>query len=154
MTIDAGDYLTPPRLNPVAFQLQLAAQYTMTSTPTDLTLTNVTPGYASGATSFVVPENGWVGLAVWQGDFLLGVAGSITAATVDFVIDGAIPVNSPEAIWDPGNISDGRATVPGSWPFSLAAGSHTFGLRAGIVSTSGTVRLQARHTCLSILLHP
>ncbi|MEV4212914.1 hypothetical protein [Micromonospora sp. NPDC049662] len=154
MSVAAGDDLTAPRLNPISFQLQLGAQYTLTATATDLTLTNVTAGYASGTTSVVVPEGGMTGLAVWQGDFQLTTAGTITAATLDLVIDGAVPTNAPSAIWDPGNVSDGRATIPGHWPFALAAGSHSFGLRAAVALSSGQVKLNPKHTCLSIYLHP
>ncbi|WKU03760.1 hypothetical protein [Micromonospora sp. HUAS LYJ1] len=154
MTTDAGDYITPSRLNPVAFQLQLGSNYTLTTTATDLTLTNVTPGYSSGTTSIVVPEGGMVGLAVWQGDFQLTTSATVTAATLDLTIDGAIPTGAPQALFDPGNVTDMRLTPGASWPFALAAGSHSFGLRASITPSTSNVRLNARHTCLSILLHP
>ncbi|TDC81911.1 hypothetical protein E1193_13495 [Micromonospora sp. KC606] len=155
MTTAAGDLLTPSRLNPAAFQLQLGSLYNLTSTPTDLTLTNVTPGYASGATSYTVPEGGMVGVAVWSGDFQLTTAGTITACVLELTIGGLAVSTAPQVIWDPENIAAGaRVTLANSWPLSLAAGSHSFGLRASMTSTSGAVRLNQRHTALSILLHP
>lgn len=154
MSRATGNRLPPGALNPASFQLQLSGQYTLTATPTDLSLTNATPGYAPTATSYTVPEGGMVGMAMWTADFTLITAGAVTAATVDIVIDGAIPASAPQAIWDPGNITDGRLTVPGSWPFALTAGVHSFGLRASIVATTGVVRLAARHTNVSIWLHP
>ncbi|TDC42097.1 hypothetical protein [Micromonospora sp. KC213] len=154
MTTAAGDLLTPSRLNPIAFQLQLASLYTLTGTATDLTLTNVTPGYAPSTMSVVVPEGGMVGLAVWTGDFQLTSSGAVTAATVDLTIDGAVPTGAPQAIFDPGNVTDARATNPSHWPFFLAAGSHFFGLRASVTPSVSNVRLNAKHTALSILLHP
>lgn len=160
MTTDAGDYLTPPRLNPVAFQLQLASQYTLTGVNTDLTLTAGTPAWPGLAgQTYTVPEGGMVGLAVWTGDFSIITGGALTSATVDLVIDGvavsaATPVPGPQAIWDPGNTTDGRVTAAASWPLLLAAGAHTFGLRAQAVFTTGSYRLNARHTNVSILLHP
>lgn len=154
MSTAAGDRITAARLNPAAFQLQLAANYTLTATATDLTLTNVTPGYASGTMGLTVPEGGMTGLAVWTGDFQLTAGGTITFAIADLVVDGALPTGAPSAVYDPGNTTDGRATCAGHWPLSLAAGAHTFGLRARVSSTSGTVILNTRHTALSILLHP
>lgn len=152
MSTASGARLTPARLNPVAFQLQLTANQPLTGTPTNLALANVTPGF-SGVT-YTVPAGGMTGLAVWQADFTLVTAGTITLATVELTIDGGIPTNSPAARWDPGNVTDAGATIPASWPFVLTAGPHTFGLLAAIAAGTGTARLNAKHTALSILLHP
>lgn len=153
MATVTGNRLPPPRLNPAAFQLQLASDYTLTGSATGLSLTNVTPGYASGATSFTVPSGGMTGLAVYTGYFHLTTAGTITFATLDLMIDGAWV--GPEVVWNPANVAAGaRVTASQSWPFALAAGSHSFGLRAAVTLSSGQVRLLATHTNLSILLHP
>lgn len=154
MAVQTGNRLPPSRLNPVAFQLQLAANYTLTGSATDLTLTNVTPGFAAGTTSVVVPAGGMTGLAVWQGDFQLTASGAVTVATLDLVIDGSVPTGAPEALFDPGNVTDARATPSAAWPFTLTAGTHSFGLRAAVAPSVTNVRLGLKHTALSILLHP
>lgn len=157
MSTATGNRLTPARLNPVAFQLQVNATATLTATNTDLSLAAGMPAWPglSGAT-YTVPAGGMTGFAVWTGDFQLTTGGgTVTAATLDFVIDGAVPTSAPQAIWDAGNVTDGRVTASASWPFTLTAGAHTFGLRAAAVLTSpAVVKLNARHTNVSIWLHP
>ncbi|WP_328339561.1 hypothetical protein [Micromonospora sp. NBC_00421] len=139
--------------SPASFQLQLGSVYTLTSTPTDLTLTNVTPGYSSGQVSYTVPDGLMVGLAVWTGDFQITGAATITG-TVDLTINGSVPTGAPQAIWDPGNVTRGRDTDAAHWPLALTGGTYTFGLRASAIVSSGTGRLNAKHTALSVLLHP
>ncbi|MCX5119207.1 hypothetical protein OG992_18640 [Micromonospora sp. NBC_00362] len=151
MATMSGNRLPPARLNPVAFQLQLASDYTLTSTSTALTLSNVTAGYSG--TSITVPDGGMTGLAVYTGYFHLSTAGTVTFATMDLLIDGTWV--GPQAVWNPSNVTAGaRVTASQSWPFALAAGTRTFGLRASVTLSSGQVRLLATHTNVSLLLHP
>lgn len=152
MAIAAGERITADRLNPIAFQLRLTAPYTLTSTPTVLTLDR----FGGGSATVDVPAGGMVGLGVITADIELRTAAAITACVVEPLINGSPPTDPPQVIWDPSSVAAPfRNTLSQCFPLDLPPGAYEFGLQTFIdTAAAPSVRLNARHTNLMIFLHP
>lgn len=145
MAIQAGGIIRAGQVSILRSSASLTTAYTLTTSMADLTgatLTVTTP-YANAAY-----------LALWTADYTLLTAGSLTGV-VQLVVDGTA-VTQPQAIWNPANVAAGaRATVMQSTSGSLAtAGSHTFRLQGSYVGASGSLRLNAGHTQLTVVIFP
>jgi len=118
------------------------------STPTALTTSFADlPG---ASVTLVTARPNAIALVSWTADFQMNSSGANTASTL-INVDG---VDQPHnAVWNPGNVTSGRATVSNSFPIVLpSAGSHTFKMR-GIV-TAATIRCNNIHTQVTVLVLP
>lgn len=119
---------------------QLAANYTMTTTVTDL------PGMTW---TFTTIRANALAVVTWHGDFTTTGSG-VGTGIMRLAIDGADLIN-PQALFNGGNTTAGaRATVGNQAHITLgAAGSHTIKARAQESATLGMI-LQSLHTSMNI----
>ena len=132
---------------PLQGQGALSSLYTLTATQTDLAGTSITIN---------VPTANAVYLASWTMSAQLMTAGNISAIC-QLMVDGV--AQAPQAIWNPGNVAAGARGGQGEQVSGVVSGSgnHIFKLQAARVFPSGTtgdIRLDNIHTCLSVLVFP
>lgn len=142
---DVNDILV--NRTPLYGQGALSSLYTLTNTQTDLAGTSFTIN---------VPTSNAVFFAKFKMAATLVTAGNITAVC-QLLIDGV--AQSPQAIWNPGNVVAGaRGGDDNQLAGALSgSGNHTFKLQAARVfpaGTTGDIRLDNIHTCLSVLVFP
>lgn len=131
--------------NPLQADAGLSSNYTLTGTMTDLPGCSVTINVATaGLAAYMVS---------WSGDCQLVTAGSLTGS-IHLMVDG-VQVGRP-AVWNPGNVIAGARNSPASSAAGILTGSgnHVIKLQAMASITSGSLRLNAVNTGLSVLVLP
>lgn len=135
---------------PVQANSALTALVTLPGSPTDLVGTSITVNLTTANAVY---------LAAWTMAGQLMSNGNVTGI-VTLMVDGATA--SPQAIWNPANVVAASGSPRGGQGQQVSgilsgAGNHTFKLQGSIsrpTGTTGDIRLDNLHTCLSVLVLP